>query len=116
MTAAQEIEDLKRVWDKSELSECIRSIGGPLRGYDNIIEVRPLSLCAQCALPFQLMERYDSILLCTRNPSRYCLPCNASDILSMAEFSCVVLAHAGVVVVGPSPTASCMFHSNRHRQ
>lgn len=35
----QEIEDLKGVWDKSELSECIRSIGGPLKGYDDIIEV-----------------------------------------------------------------------------
>lgn len=36
---AQEIEDLKNVWDKSELSECIRNVGGALKGYDNIIEV-----------------------------------------------------------------------------
>eukprot|EP00752_Nemacystus_decipiens_P006042 g5454.t1 len=36
--AYNEIEDLERVWDKSELSECIRSIGGPLKGYDDIIE------------------------------------------------------------------------------
>eukprot|EP00903_Cladosiphon_okamuranus_P020127 g18481.t1 len=36
--AYNEIEDLKRVWDKSELSECIRSVGGALKGYDNIVE------------------------------------------------------------------------------
>ncbi|CAM9522269.1 unnamed protein product [Scytosiphon promiscuus] len=36
--AYNEIEDLKRVWDKSDLSECIRSVGGALKGYDNIIE------------------------------------------------------------------------------
>lgn len=40
MILLQEIEDLKRVWDKSDLSECIRSVGGVLKGYDNIIEVR----------------------------------------------------------------------------
>ncbi|CAB1113823.1 unnamed protein product [Ectocarpus sp. CCAP 1310/34] len=36
--AYNEIEDLKRVWDKSDLSECIRSAGSPLKGYDKIIE------------------------------------------------------------------------------
>ncbi|CAN0225480.1 unnamed protein product [Pylaiella littoralis] len=36
--AYNEIEDFKRVWDKSELSECIRSVGGMLKGYDNIIQ------------------------------------------------------------------------------
>lgn len=36
----QEIEELEKVWDKSELSECIRNVGTVLKGYNSIIEVR----------------------------------------------------------------------------